>query len=290
MALGERDPHTGWSTTGHEWNGIRELNTPVPRLVWICLALTAAVSVVYWLLMPAWPLLNSHTPGLLGNDQRADVRAAIRAADAGERAWMDAVLGPVESVREDPALMASVRETGGMLFAEHCAACHGRDGAGGPGFPRLTDRSWQWGGDPATIEETLRVGINSLHPESRIAVMQGWGRDGLLDRETVLGLVSLIRGLSGLEEIGPAATLASLAYADNCADCHGQGARGIADLGGPNLADADWLYGSDRDSVFDSIWSGRQGWMPDWEDRLTAAERRILTLYVLELAGAEDPS
>ena len=64
MAVDERDPHTGYMTTGHEWNGIKELNTPVPRPVYFFLIVTALFSVVYCVLMPAWPLGVTYTKGL----------------------------------------------------------------------------------------------------------------------------------------------------------------------------------------------------------------------------------
>src|SRR5262245_55120318 len=78
MALEDRDPHTGYLTTGHEWNGITELNTPVPRIVYFFLIATALFAVVYWILMPAWPLGSTYTKGLLGIDQRTSVAAALK--------------------------------------------------------------------------------------------------------------------------------------------------------------------------------------------------------------------
>ena len=290
MPLGKRDPHTGWPTTGHEWNGILELNTPVPRPVWFFLAATVAFSVAYWVLMPAWPLVTSYTRGILGNDQRIEVRESIRAANDTHRLWFARIAAePVDAIVEDPGLMHSVRQTGATLFIDNCSACHGRDGYGGMGFPRLADRIWQWGGTPGDIQETLRVGVNSLHPETRFGLMQAFGRDGILDRETVLGLVSHVRSLSGLEDTGAmgaeAAESAATAFAENCAACHGDDGLGMPELGAPNLADGYWLYGSDPQSVFETIWSGRQGWMPSWADRLSEAERKILAVYVLDLSG-----
>ncbi len=290
MAIGQRDSHTGWTTTGHEWNGILELNTPVPKPVWFFLALAAVVSVVYWVLMPAWPLGTTFTRGILGNDQGADVREAIRAADADPRAWRDRVSAmPVEAMAEDPELAGAVRATGAMLFAENCSACHGRDGSGQPGFPNLANDKWQWGGSPEEILETLRVGVNSLHPETRLGVMQAFGEDGILDRDTVLALVTHVRSLSGLED--PGATdpetreTGAAAFAENCATCHGDAGTGLAEFGAPDLTDGTWLYGSDREAIFRTVWHGREGWMPSWDGRLTEADRRILTFHVLDLAG-----
>ena len=290
MPLGARDPHTGWPTTGHEWNGILELNTPVPKPVWVCLAAVFAFSLVYWVLMPAWPSVTGYTRGVLGNDQREEVRGSIRLADETQRAWVArAATETVEAVAGDPDLLRSVRETGATLFLDNCSVCHGRDGAGATGYPRLADGIWLWGGTSEDIQETLRVGINSLHPDTRLGLMQAFGRDGILDRETTLRLVSYVRSLSGLEDItsmgAEAVESAATAFAENCASCHGDEGFGMPDLGAPNLADDVWLYGSDPRTVFETIWNGRQGWMPSWEGRLSEAERKILTVYVLDLAG-----
>src|SRR3990167_7310563 len=113
MAIGERDPHTGHMTTGHEWSGIKELNTPVPKVVFFFLIATALFSVVYWLLMPAWPIGLSYTKGLLGIDQRKTVAergeeaTAERAAGTQRRAALD-----YGAVQGDEKLMSIVRQTG----------------------------------------------------------------------------------------------------------------------------------------------------------------------------------
>ena len=126
MAVDERDPHTGYMTTGHEWNGIKELNTPVPRPVYFFLIVTALFAVVYWVLMPAWPLGVTYTKGLLGIDQRTTVAESLK------QALSNAAPGPNASrpkisrrSRPIPKLMEIVRQTGRTLFGDNCAACHG---------------------------------------------------------------------------------------------------------------------------------------------------------------------
>ena len=168
MAVEERDPHTGYMTTGHEWNGIKELNTPVPRPVYFFLIVTALFSVVYWVLMPAWPLGVTYTKGLLGIDQRNTVTESLKQAALERSVWTKRI--EAESFKEiqaDPRLMEIVRQTGRTLFGDNCAACHGSNAQGGHGFPNLTTASWLWGGDPESIAETIRVGINSAHPQTR---------------------------------------------------------------------------------------------------------------------------
>lgn len=128
--------------------------------------------------------------------------------------------------------------------------------------------------------ETLRVGINATHPDTRWSQMLAFGRDGILPREDIHIVADYVQSLSGAEV--PAGRLAAGAdiFANNCASCHGEDGRGIMDLGAPNLADDIWIYGGDDASLFDTIWAGRQGWMPAWEGRLTETERKILTVYL----------
>ena len=160
----DRDGLSGYLTTGHEWNGIKELNTPVPRPVYVFLALAFLFSVGYWILMPAWPLGVTYTKGLLGIDQRTTVSESLAQAALERGAWSKRI--EAESFKEiqaDPRLMENVRQTGRALFGDNCAACHGSNAQGGKGFPNLTTASWLWGGDPESIAETIRVGINSAH-------------------------------------------------------------------------------------------------------------------------------
>ena len=290
MAVKERDPLTGHETTGHEWNGITELNTRVPRPIWWAIGITHVWALVYWVLMPAWPLVTTYTKGILGYDDHERVERDVMSADAARAQWVQALATrPVEDIREDPALMAHVRRTAPSLFGDNCAACHGADAAGGPGFPSLVDDAWLWGGDPETIMETLRVGINSPHPETRFAQMPAFGETGTLSRPQIRTVVDYVQSLSGM---GTAATPERLTegetiFVENCASCHGENAKGSQELGSPDLTDDAWIYGGDDAAMFTTINQGRQGWMPAWEGRLTVADRVALTLYLQDL-GAED--
>jgi cytochrome c oxidase cbb3-type subunit 3 len=293
MAVAERDPHTGHMTTGHEWNDIKELNTPVPRAVYVFLAGAFLFSVGYWLLMPAWPLGATYTKGLLGIDQKTSVDASLRQAIAERASWSGRIeTTGYEEIQADPALMQTVRETGRALFGDNCAVCHGLDAKGGRGFPDLTDAAWLWGGDPETVAETLRVGINSAHPETRVAQMMAFGREQMLDRSDVSRVVTFVQSLAD-----PAAATAASAedieagrqiFADNCAACHGADGKGSIELGAPNLTDRDWTYGGDRSSIWTTVYHGRQGHMPYWEQRLTPVDRKILALYILDLGAMKE--
>jgi cytochrome c oxidase cbb3-type subunit III len=288
MAVGERDPHTGYMTTGHEWNGIKELNTPVPRVVYFFLIVTALFAFIYWVLMPAFPLGVTYTKGLLGIDQRTTVMESLKRATLEREPWARRIdTESYQAIQADPALMKIVRQTGRTLFGDNCAACHGFNAKGGKGFPDLTTSSWLWGGDPATIAETIRIGINSTHPNTRVGQMLAFGRDNLLSASEVNNVVSYVESLSdpGLSKRFPSATLEAgkATFAASCASCHGDDGKGKLDVGGPDLTDTFWIYGGDTESILASVRSGRQGHMPSWEHRLGAVERKILTIYLVDL-------
>jgi cytochrome c oxidase cbb3-type subunit 3 len=286
----ERDQFTGYLTTGHEWNGITELNTPVPRAVYFFLTIAFLFSLGYWVLMPAWPLGSSYTKGLLGIDQRKIVAASLGEAEKDRSTWTAKVTsGSYAAILADPKLMADVRETGHTLFGSNCAPCHGLDARGGPGFPNLTTSSWLWGGKPEDIFNTIRVGINSAHKDTHVSQMPAFGRDQMLKRPEVLKVVSYVYSLSnpGAKDVDPANVEAGKAiFAANCVSCHGENAKGNAELGAPDLTDRFWIYGGNLDTIDTTVWGGRQGHMPTWEGRLSELDRKILTLYLLDKRSA----
>jgi len=274
-------------TTGHEWNGIKELNTPVPRAVWFFLIVTALFAVGYWILMPAWPLGKTYTRGLLGSDQKEIVTRRVAAAADARSAWTQKVAAmPYDRIQADPVLMGHVREDGHRLFGDNCAACHGMNAAGNPGFPNLTDRDWLWGGTPDAIARTIAVGVNSpASKETRVSQMLAFGKDGMLDNDAVLAVADYVKTLSDPSWAkGKAASIAKGRdiFAANCVACHGDQGRGNPEVGAPNLTDQHWLYGSDIDVIYTTIHGGRQGEMPAWDHRLSPVDRKILTLYLLD--------
>lgn len=285
MAVGERDPHTGHMTTGHEWNGIKELNAPVPKAVLFFLAATFLFSLGYWILMPAFPLGVSYTKGLLGIDQRKTVNEAVQAAAQDRAVWTGKLTdSDYAAIQADPKLMQIVRQTGHTLFGDNCAVCHGTKGQGGKGYPAIAQAPWLWGGEADTIAETIRVGINSGHADTRVSQMMAFGRDKILERSDILKVTAYVHSLSNKGNT-PAATLqeGKAVFDANCVSCHGDDARGKAEVGAPDLTDKFWIYGGDVQSIFTTIQDGRQGWMPAWDNRLSPLERKILTLYLLDL-------
>lgn len=290
MSVKDRDPLTGHQTTGHEWDGITELNTRVPRIVWIAIIVTHVWALAVWILLPAWPLVSSYTKGVLGIDQQEEVEQDILRAGLARSDWLSAIDEmPIEEIRADPELMSRIASTAPALFGDNCAACHGAAAAGGPGFPSLVDEAWLWGGDAEAVMETLRVGINAQHPDTRWAQMLAFGRDGILSRGEIRSVAGYVQSLSGAEVAPEVLETGTTVFADNCASCHGADGRGNTDLGAPNLTDDFWIYGGDAASIYRTIWDGRQGVMPSWEERLSHADRKMLTVYLQELAGEGAP-
>lgn len=281
----ERDPHTGHKTTGHEWNGIKELNTPVPKAVWFFIIVTHLFALVYWVLMPAFPLITTYTKGMLRYDDKERVQAA-RQEDAEIHADMMRKInaGDYDALLADQEIMKTVQKRGRALFADNCSACHGREGKGQSGFPSLVDGDSLWDGTPQGMEETVRAGINSDHPGSRRSQMLAFGSDQMLQRDDINSVMQYVLSLSGSKD-GNAnpETIAKgqKVFASNCASCHGDSGRGDPKAGVPNLADTIWLYGGKNEDVYTTIWHGRVGRMPSWENRLTPEQRKILVLYIL---------
>lgn len=285
MEVEERDPVSGHRTTGHEWNGIKELDTPVPRGVLMFLIVTHVFAVLWWFLMPTWPLLTTYTKGILGVDQREIVEEQLVQANAARSDWVGRIeTASYDAILADERLMETVVQTGGQLYGDNCAACHGTDARGRIGYPDLTDGDWIWGGGPEAIEQTIRVGVNTLNPESRMGQMPAFGRDEVLDRQQVREVAMYVLSLSdpsvstpdNVEQIQSGEEI----FLTNCAACHGENAAGMADMGAPNLADSYWIYGGDLQTIVASVHGGRQGHMPTWDERLTDAQIRILSLYV----------
>lgn len=284
MTVKERDPLTGHQTTGHEWNGITELNTRVPNAIWWFILVSHVYAVITWILLPTWPGINGYTKGILGIDQRAQVERHVTELRQSRAEWRGQIAAlPVAEIMSDPDLAAMVAETGPALFGDNCAACHGITGQGGPGYPSLVDDAWLWGGDPEAVMETLRVGINSDHPDTRYAEMLAF--DGILSRDEIRIVADYVQSLSGLETTAGPDRLAEgeELFLDNCSSCHGEDATGNIDLGAPDLTDDHWIYGGGDKALFTTILNGRQGWMPAWEARLDEADRKLLTAYLAQL-------
>jgi len=289
MADKEIDEHSGIETTGHEWDGIKELNNPLPRWWLIVFYICVIWSVGYWIVMPAWPGITGYTKGLRGHSERENVAADIAALDA-ERAEATRRLISAPSMRaieDDPGLQQFALAAGKSLFGDNCATCHGSGGQGFPGYPNLNDDAWIWGGGLEDIKRTIAYGRRSDHPETTNSIMMAYGRDGLLPADEINDLTNYVLGLSGQDHDAAAAGRAAPIFAGQCAVCHGADGGGDRTQGAPNLTDAISLFGGDRKTIHETIWNGRAGVMPAWEGRLSEAEITALAVYVHSLGGGE---
>jgi cytochrome c oxidase cbb3-type subunit 3 len=284
------DPVTGTTTTGHVWDGIRELNTPLPRWwLWLFYA-TILWSVGYWIVYPSWPLLSSYTTGAFHWQSRNAVLSDLEGLKAQRGPLADKLAAAsLQEIASDPLLNDFARAQGRPAFAENCAPCHGAGGGGGRGYPNLNDDEWIWGGSLEEIAQTIRHGIRSADADARQgAAMPAFGRDGILKRADVDNVADYVRSLAGLP-VGANANLAAgkKVFADNCAVCHGDAGKGKRELGAPNLSDAIWLYGADKAGIAEGVWNGRGGVMPAWAGRLDDATIKALAIYVHSFGGGE---
>jgi len=287
----EIDPHSKVETTGHEWDGIKELNNPLPRW-WLFIFWGSIVfAVVYWVLMPAWPAppgMQGNTRGIWGQSDRATVAADV-SETAKQRTALASRLSAVDAsvILQDHELSQLALWLGESAFGDNCATCHGTGGRGAKGYPRLADDIWLWGGTLTDIETTIRHGIRSNDPAARTKDMPAFGRDGFLPPAQISDMVEFITAISGRKADTAAVDRARPIFQANCASCHGVDARGDRKQGAPNLTDAEWLYGGDRPTLQRTIFGARRGVMPAWTARLDPATIRALAVYVHSLGGGE---
>ncbi|BBK32695.1 cytochrome c oxidase cbb3-type subunit 3 [Stella humosa] len=279
----EKDAVTGRSTTGHEWDGIKELNTPLPRWWLYVFYACIAWSVGYYVFYPSLPWVH----GVLGWSRRAELAETMQAERERIRPMLERIRAtPIAAVDRSPELRDFAFAGGRAAFADNCAPCHGAGGAGAKGgFPALVDDEWIWGGDLAAIERTILYGVRSSHPDTRASQMPRFGADQILTAAQIADTAEHVLSLSGRSTDGAAAARGSAIFADNCAACHGPAGRGNVELGSPDLADRIWLFGSDKAAIAHSIHLGRGGVMPAWNTRLDEATIKMLTVYVHSLGG-----
>lgn len=285
----DRDDVTGKTTTGHEWDGIRELNTPLPK--WWLMVLYASIvwSIGYWVVYPAWPSLTSYTKGVIAYNSRAELSKELASFEDSQSQWLSLIeRSSVEEIEQDPELLNFALAGGRAAFNENCAPCHATGGAGLPGFPILADDEWIWGGTLADIQQTIQHGIRTSDDETtRITDMPRFGLDGLLERKQVNDVAEYVLSLSGRSTDQSAAAAGRQIFADNCAACHASTGQGLREFGAPNLTDEIWLYGGGKSEIVAQIHSAKMGVMPAWTERLDSARIKMLAVYVHALGGGE---
>ena len=283
------DPATGTEVKHHEWDGIQELDTPLPRWwLWTFYA-TILFALAYVIAYPALPMIHRATKGMLGWSSRGALEKELAARERRTAPTRQAIARtPIDALPARPGLMQAAVEGGRAAFRVHCVQCHGSGAAGSQGYPNLNDDDWLWGGDLATIEKTITDGVrNPDHPATRQSLMPAFGRDQLLTSDQVDDVVAHVRVISGQEKAGAASARGAALFTDNCAVCHGPAGKGSRDVGAPNLTDAIWLYGGDTGTIRETLWNSRHGVMPRWDDKLDKATIRMLAAYVHSLGGGE---
>ena len=291
MAPREKDDISGTETTGHEWDGIKELNTPLPRwwlwTFYACIAFALGYVIAY----PAWPLVNGATPGLLSYSSRAELLKEVDTARTAQSAQLEKVKSlPLEEIRRDTDLLQFAVAGGRAAFRVNCIQCHGSGAAGGKGYPNLNDDDWLWGGTLDQIHTTLQHGIRyASDPDTRQSPMPAFGTDEILKPEQINDVAEYVLRLSSQEFDAGAATRGMTVYAENCVACHGEAGEGNREFGGPRLTDPIALYAADRATIVAQVTRPRHGVMPAWSSRLDEVTIKQLAIYVHSLGGGEMP-
>jgi cytochrome c oxidase cbb3-type subunit 3 len=279
----EKDAVSGQDTTGHEWDGVKELNTPLPTWWVYTFYATIVFAVVYCILYPSWPSFRGHTDGLLGYSSRVELAAALETQTRGRAKFVDRIRNSsLADIRKDPELFNFALAGGRSAFQTNCMQCHGAGGAGSTGFPNLVDDDWIWGGKIDQIYATIRHGIRNADDKSRQSLMPRFGTDELLTAAQVAAVTDQVLSLSGRGKSTPEG---AKVFQEQCASCHQADGKGNQELGAPNLTDGIWLYGGDRDSIYRAIFYARNGSMPAWGERLDDATLKMLAIYVHSLGG-----
>ena len=278
----EKDAVTGTETTGHEWDGIKELNTPLPKWWLYVFYATIIWAAIYYLLYPTIPGIK----GLMGYSQREEIVERIAEARAAQGENRERIAAAsLDEIKADADLLSFAMTGGHAAFADNCAPCHAAGGAGRPGYPILADDDWIWGGSLEDIHLTLLHGIRAVNDETREGEMPTFGADELLETEQIDQVADYVLALS--QGAASADTPGADVYAENCAACHGEAGEGGRDFGAPRLSNQIWLYGGEKEDLVKQISQPRLGVMPAWTDRLDETTIKMLTVYVHALGGGE---
>ena len=289
MSKKDIDEVTGVETTGHEWDGIKELNNPLPR--WWLWTMYACIvfAIGYMIAYPAIPLIKGSTPGLLGWTARGEVAVDIAKAHKDQKVYRDQIAAKsLTEIRKDEKLFEFARAGGKAAFAVNCTPCHGSGAQGGPGYPNLNDDDWLWGGKLETIYTTIQHGIRvESDDDTRTSDMPAFGADEILEKDQIAQVAAYVGSLSKQDVDAEAAKKGAAIFEENCASCHGEKGKGGKEVGAPNLADAIWLYGDKQADIIRQITSPKHGEMPAWAGRLDDITIKQLAIYVHALGGGE---
>ncbi|WP_025820358.1 cytochrome-c oxidase, cbb3-type subunit III [Shewanella marina] len=280
---------------GHSFDGIEEMNNPLPKWWSYMFYITIVFGLIYLALYPGlgnfkgllgWTSSNQGIVSLAESKQ-----AVIAAKEDGayvqydqEVAQADAKYGPIFQKYADTPLEELVKDpealkVGGRLFLQNCAQCHGSDARGSKGFPNLTDSAWLYGGDLATIKTSIMNGRRGMMPP----------KGGLpIEDGEIKGLSEYVVKLSGRKHNEALAAQGQASFMKGCFACHGMDGTGNKLMGAPNLTDSAWLYGGNRMAIGQSITLGRMGVMPPWKDVLGEQKVHVISAYVYSLSHQDE--
>lgn len=272
-------------TTGHEYDGIQELDNPLPQW-WVMMFWATIIFAVGYI--AAYGLANmkgfltvevdgeqvpwSQTAQWQNEVQQFDKKVAPLFAEY-------AATSIPELIKNEDAL-----QTGQRIFASNCSVCHGSTAKGSQGFPNLTDNDWLYGGTPEDIVKTITHGRQGMMPAK--------GLMPTMTEEQIGQTVQFVRSLSSNEKVlakvdTEQAQAGAAVFAQACAACHGADAKGMTLTGAPNLTDDIWLYGGSTKQIEFTIRNGRTGQMPAQGDRFTPEQIHVLSAYVYSLSNKE---
>lgn len=281
------DDVSGTETTGHEWDGVRELNTPMPRWWLFTFYITIIWAIGYCILYPSIPLLTTNTKGVLGYSSRGELdKSLLKAKDAQTELREKIKTTSLPAIIADPQLYSFAKAGGKAAFKVNCVQCHGSGAEGSKGNPNLNDDDWLWGGKLEEIHQTIKHGARfEQDDDTRTSEMPAFGKDELLDEVKIEQVTDYVLSLS--KGTVDTASAGAAIFTENCASCHGDKGQGDRSLGAPALNDQIWLYGGDKKTVMESIHNSRKAVMPAWAHRLDPETIKQLAIYVHSLGGGE---
>ena len=288
---------------GHTFDGIEELNNPIPKWWSTFFLLTILWGFGYFILygIAGWQGVfnwQSSNQGIMNLAESKELALYAKSDEAKSNGLFgkvvqydqeiksaDAKYGPifdafaqksvVELASDEQAL-----KIGQRLFLQNCSQCHGSDARGSTAFPNLADKDWLYGGSPKAIKDTILYGRKANG-------MMAW-KGALGGDQGVKEVAAYVLSLSGRDVDADLAKAGQPKFA-MCAACHGDEGQGSLamgiPLGAPNLSDNIWLYGGSQRAVEASIRNGRAGVMPAWKDILGEDKIHVISAYVYSLSN-----
>ena len=267
--------------TSHVWDGdITEYNKPLPRWWLNMFYLTIAFSIGYLVWYPGMGNFAG-TSGWTSAGQH-DLDKARRDALLEETFAMFAGQ-PLEALARDPQAL----EIGRSIFGNTCAACHGSSAQGAPGYPNLTDATWNWGGEPEQILASVLDGREGIMPPLG-TVLTGIGGDVAITQTAAYVRALRAPDVEAALRNDYMAARGQKYFDSLCIACHGPEGKGNQALGAPDLTVRNTMYANTLDSIRRTITDGRHGIMPAHRELLGETRSRLVAAYVWSLSNPPD--